>query len=364
VVYALGEQTVNVATVAEWKFVRHDLGSGDIQTLFWTENLLGSLEILAPGTVLFDTGTMTQNLREFALDDDVALARGAPITRGRSMDRQPVFAPDGETVVFSSNRTGNLDLWAVSTSTGAIRRLTDDAADDWDPGLTADGTKLLWSSDRGGNLEIWIADLDGSGARQVSQDGVDAENPTATPDGEWIVYGSGNPDKLGVWKVRPDGSDATQLVSGPMFVPEVSPDGRYALYGGAKSPGRGTIIRVVEIESGREVPFEIDITVPSSAPVLTYARGRWMPDGRSILFVGADESGRSGLYVQEFVPGRDTSSTRRAVAGFDAELVTESFGISPSGDRLVVSLRDDSNRLVVVEGVPGGVAPPGTQVER
>ena len=67
-----------------------------------------------------------------------------------------------------------------------MRRVTDDASEDWDPAFTPDGKKIVWSSGRSGNLEIWIANTDGTGAKQISQDGVDAENPTATPDGRRV----------------------------------------------------------------------------------------------------------------------------------------------------------------------------------
>ena len=122
-----------------------------------------------------------QNLREYALD-----GHGPPrwITHGTINDRQPVFAPGGEWVVFSSNRSGNLDLWAVSTRTGVVRSITDDPADDWDPAFSPDGRSLLWSSNRSGNLEIWASNPDGTGAHQVTHDGEDAQNPTQTRDGQ------------------------------------------------------------------------------------------------------------------------------------------------------------------------------------
>ena len=50
-----------------------------------------------------------------------------------------------------------------------MRRLTDHPAHDWDPALIAGGRQLVWSSNRSGNFEIWIAEADGSGARQLSQ---------------------------------------------------------------------------------------------------------------------------------------------------------------------------------------------------
>ena len=76
--------------------------------------------------------------------------------------------------------------------------------------------------------------------------------------------------------------------------------------------------------------------------------------GRShIAFIGSNAAGRSGVYLQDFVPGSDTSATRRAVVGFDPTTLTESFGVSPDGRRLVVSTLQEFSSLQLAEGLPG-----------
>src|SRR5262249_26103516 len=149
------------------------------------------------------------------------------LTHGNAADRQPIYSRDGESIVFSSNRNGNLDIWALARSTGAVRPLTEHPAEDTDPGIMPDG-RLLFSSNRSGPFEIWMAAADGSGARQITHDGFDAENPVATPDGEWIDYRSSSPRATGIAKVRPDGSGTTLIAGGSAILPEVPPDGRHA----------------------------------------------------------------------------------------------------------------------------------------
>lgn len=78
-----------------------------------------------------------------------------------------------------------------------------------------------------------------------------------------------------------------------------------------------------------------------------------MPDGRSIAFVGQDERGIAGVFVQDFVPGRDTSATRRELAGFDPEIATESFGLSLDGARIVLSGWVQQFSLLEARGLPG-----------
>ena len=48
-------------------------------------------------------------------------------------------------------------------------------------------------------------------------------------------------------------------------------------------------------------------------------RPRWMPDGRHVAFVAEDSRGVTGVAVQDFVPGRDTTVTRRPLGGFNAD---------------------------------------------
>jgi Tol biopolymer transport system component len=316
-----------------------------------TDSRSGSCDALGPGRLVLDQIEWRMNLSE------VALATGSkpprPLTSGNSRDRQPAYSPDGSRIVFSSNRSGNLDLWLLETRTGALRQLTDDPAQDWDPGFTPDGRHVLWSSDRSGHLEIWIAGVDGSGARQVTQDGVDAENPTATVDGRFILYTSGNPERLGLWRIRPDGTEDTQLAAGASLVPETAASGRHALFVSDGRDGR-RVIRVAEVETGTLVPFVIEVTWPPSASSqILYGRARWTPDGRRIAFIGANADGRSGVYVQDFVPGRDTSASRRPVTGFAPDVLTESLGVSPDGKSLVVSTLQEYSSLTLAEGLTG-----------
>jgi Tol biopolymer transport system component len=258
-------------------------------------------------------------------------------------------------VAFSSNRGGGMNLWLVSTATGNLRRVTD-AHVNWDPAFTRDGKRLLWSSNRGGNFEVWTADVDGSAPRQVTRDGGNAENPTATPDGQWVVYSSGNPQKAGLWKTRLDGTGAVHLVKGRVSLPDVSPDGRHALYRvfSGKYPA---LLKVVRVEDGQAEPFEIQVEAKRRTTV-TLGRARWLPDGRGIAFVGQDESGASGVYVQDFAPGRDTAATRRRLAGFDPDVAAESFGLAPDGSRLVVAGWVQLFSLMEADHLPGLFAPP------
>jgi serine/threonine protein kinase/Tol biopolymer transport system component len=325
-------------------------GGRGTRTLLWVPTSTGPLDVLGNGQVVFENLTARENLREIPLGSAPQI-EDRWLTRGNSADRQPTYSSDGEWVAFTSSRSGNLDLWSLSLQTAAVRRLTEHEAEDWDPAFTRDGRRLLWSSGRSGHLEIWTAEADGTSPRQLSQDGMDAENPTATPDGTWVVYVSLNPERRGIWKVRMDGSEATRIVSGTVALPEVSPDGRHVLYLAA-GPGQVESIRVARLDGSGPVAFEIPIAGRRPSTI-RLGRARWMPDGRAIAFVGQDEQGVHGVFAQDFTPGRDTTSTRRRLGGFDPEVETESFAISPDGTRMVVAGWQRAYAVMTAEGLPG-----------
>ena len=351
VAYAQPESAVGVQTGTSSRIVVQDVRSTKGRVVFWSPANTRMLDVLGPGRLVLESRALRENLREFALRSAGPAPGGHWLSRGNSADRQPSYSPDGEWIVFSSNRAGNLDLWAVSRSSGAVHRLTDDAAQDWDPGFTRDG-KLLWSANRTGRFEVWTADADGTHARQLTRDGVDAENPAATPDGRWILYASSNPRLRGIVRVRRDGSEPVRLVPGNVILPEVSPDGRYVAFVANQGSERGAL-RVARTDDGALTRFEFRLPAWTPGGSIDLGRSRWFPDGRAIAFIGREPNGAHALYVQEFRPDADTGGTRRLLVPPDPEFAAESLAISPDGEHLTVAYVDQLFNLMIAENVPG-----------
>jgi serine/threonine protein kinase len=314
-----------------------DVRTGKARTLFTTQGPSSRLEIAGPGRVIFDSLALRSNLREIPLDP----AHGeAPrwLTRGSAVDRQPYYAPDGQSVVFSSAQGGDADVWEVSTKTNALRRLTDHPALDWDPFVTSDGKQLVWSSNRSGNFEIWMAERDGSAPRQISQDGVDAENPAAAAG--WVVYSSSQSAHPGLWKMRYDRSEASLLLPGNISWPDISPDGQYALYHTAFA----------------QVDFDISVIRLSDGGRAEFKgrgnRAKFAPDGHSILYLD-----KNGSIMRKDFPSPQNAPEKMLVPA-TPDMVIETFHISPDGRHIVAAYQEATRSLMVAEGV-ADVMPPG-----
>lgn len=334
------------------RILLQEISSSKIQSLFWSSSIGDILDILGEGKLVLHSASVRENLRQTSLNEKSTSPESLWFTRGNSIDRQPIYSKDGERILFSSTRSGNLDLWELTIKSGTLRRITEDSAEDWDPAYTPDGKHIIWSSGRNGHFEIWMINLDGSGARKITNDEVDAENPTMTSNGNWIVYCSYNPVKAGIWKIHPDGTGAVRIASGVTAWPEISPDGRYVVYVWFKESflqDPKAYVRILEVSSGKNLSFEIECANGANIG----ARCRWMPDGRQIAYVDQNEKGAWGIFVQDFLPGKDTSETRRPLAGFDRDRIAETFSISPNSQEIVLSELEILSNLVMVENVPG-----------
>jgi hypothetical protein len=77
-----------------------------------------------------------------------------------------------------------------------------------------------------------------------------------------------------------------------------------------------------------------------------------MKDGRAVALLGPNEKRVFGVFLQDFDPDRDTSKTARALGGFDPEMPTETYDISPDGTRLTLASKESLVNLMQAERVP------------
>ena len=68
------------------------------------------------------------------------------------------LSPDGTTLLVSSDRSGNPDLWLVPLR-GGRQQITSDPTPDWDPRCSPDGETMAFYSYRSGNREIWVVSI-------------------------------------------------------------------------------------------------------------------------------------------------------------------------------------------------------------
>ena len=131
------------------------------------------------------------------------------LTDARGYDAEGAYSPDGEQIVFASNRSAYardlseeeqarlerqpsyfMDLYVMDSDGTDVRRLTDAPGYDGGPFWSADGEQIVWRrfAEDGKTAEVYTMDADGSDIRQITDMGVMSWAPFFHPSGEYIIF--------------------------------------------------------------------------------------------------------------------------------------------------------------------------------
>lgn len=130
----------------------------------------------------------------------------------------PEWAPQGNHVIYSSNRDGNHEIYLYNSDNETSTRLTNRTQDDKWPTYSPDGSKIAFQSNLGsgsGLTEIFIMNADGTNILRLTNSPALDQMPTWSPDGNKIAFMSsrdGNPE---IYVMNADGSAQTRLTNFP-----------------------------------------------------------------------------------------------------------------------------------------------------
>ena len=98
----------------------------------------------------------------------------------------PTFANADTTasIVFTSTRDGNKEIYVMNTNGNREINLTRNRADDLDPTWSPDGKRILFVSNREGVRDLYLMDADRDNVQRVFQRSAHREQPTWSPDGK------------------------------------------------------------------------------------------------------------------------------------------------------------------------------------
>ncbi len=151
---------------------------------------LGALALLLMVTAIFGVYKLFHLNRRLRASQQAPLPvvlTTTQITNGSGLDGFPSLAPDGNTVAFSSGRSGKFEIYVRQLTPGSREvQITSDGGQNLTPAWSPDGKLIAYcSSDRGG---IWLVPALGGVAKQLTQYG---SHPSWSPDGESIAFESG-----------------------------------------------------------------------------------------------------------------------------------------------------------------------------
>ena len=185
------------------------------------------------------------------------------LTDEEAYDAEATVCPVDGSIVFTSTRDGDLDLYRMDADGTNVRRLTDTPGYDGGAFFSRDCSMIVWRASRPsgeelveyralldeglvrpGELEIFVANADGSEPRQVTHVGGANFAPFFFPDGRRIIFSSNHHDPAGrefdLFAVDVDGTGLERITFTPGFdgFPMFSPDGSQLAFGSNRNQGQ------------------------------------------------------------------------------------------------------------------------------
>ena len=127
---------------------------------------------------------------------DLSTEETLRFTQHPANDWGPRWSPDGRSIAFYSDRSGNRDVWAIPSTGGPSVQVTTNEGWDSNPDWSPDGTQLVFTSMRSGSGGIWIKAIDGGPPELVARDAFFAR---WSPDGQWLAFFRRTEEDPGVW---------------------------------------------------------------------------------------------------------------------------------------------------------------------
>ena len=230
------------------------------------------------------------------------------LTNNAASDMQPALAPDSLHVAYVSNQNGNNEIYLTGLNREPPVNLSNNAADDQQPTWSPDGKQIAFTSNRDGNQEIYIMNSDGSNVHNLTSNPTSDFAPTwfSVPGflnlgaEEWIVFTSNRDGNQEVYRVRPDGTGLTNLTKNAAN--DYSPTGM---------PG-GLIAFVTDRDGNPEIYTMTSDGGRASNITNSFSQDfdpAFNADGKWIAFT-SDRDGNLEVYVVELAGGRTYNLTR------------------------------------------------------
>jgi TolB protein len=171
-------------------------------------------------------------------------------------DAEATVSPKGDKIVFTSTRSGDLELWTMDIDGSNQKQVTTGLGYDGGAFFSPDGSKLIFRASRPQmdadkaeyqellakglvkptNMELYVCNVDGSDLKQITMLGNANWAPFFHPSGEKVIFSSNHTSSRGfpfnLYMINTDGTGLEQITFDEAFdsFPMFSPDGTKLIF--------------------------------------------------------------------------------------------------------------------------------------
>lgn len=187
------------------------------------------------------------------------------LTNQPGYDAEATVSPKGDKIVFTSTRSGDLELYTMNIDGTNVKQITNELGYDGGAFFSPDGSKLIFRSSRPKTeeaikaykellanglvepteMELYICNADGSDMRQLTNLGNANWSPFFHPSGKKILFSSNFEAEKGfpfnLYMIDLDGKNLERVTHSETFdaFPVFSNDGKYLVFSSNRNNGGG-----------------------------------------------------------------------------------------------------------------------------
>ena len=204
------------------------------------------------------------------MQDITTGSRQLVAAHAKGINGAPAWSPDGSKLAVALSYVGNLELFVMDLASRQETRLTNNLSIDTEPVWAPDGQSIYFTSDRSGRPQIYQVSASGGDAHSASRfQGQNNANASVSYDGKQIamVQGNGNVYRIVIMD-RSLGDQVRSLSPGPIDEsPSFAPNASMLLY--AATEGRRGVLYAVSADGlvrQRLVLSDGDVREPAWGP--------------------------------------------------------------------------------------------------
>ncbi|MCF6279001.1 MAG: hypothetical protein L3J14_01495 [Flavobacteriaceae bacterium] len=187
------------------------------------------------------------------------------LTFEKGYDAEPTVSPKGDKIVFTSTRSGDLELYTMNIDGSDVKQITFELGYDGGAFFSPDGTKIVFRSSRPKTekdikeykdllaqglvmptyMEIYVCNVDGSDLQKITDLGGANWAPFFHPSGKKIIFSTNHHkekhDGFNLFMIDIDGKNLEQITFDGVFdaFPMFSPDGTKLVFSSNRNNGGG-----------------------------------------------------------------------------------------------------------------------------